>query len=66
MFNSVAKFFVKAFKTPSIRKKLFITGLVIIVFRLAAHIPAAGIDRTTLATLFAGSIESALPCALVR
>ena len=55
MFNSVAKFFVKAFKTPSIRKKLFITGLVIIVFRLAAHIPAAGIDRTTLATLFAGS-----------
>ena len=55
MFNSVARFFVKAFKTPSIRKKLFITGLVIIVFRLAAHIPAAGIDRTTLATLFAGS-----------
>ncbi len=32
-----------------------ITGLIIIVFRLAAHIPAAGIDTTTLTALFAGS-----------
>ena len=55
MFKLIAQFFVKAFKTPSIRKKLLITGLVIIIFRLAAHIPAAGIDRTTLAALFAGS-----------
>lgn len=55
MFKLITQFFVKAFKTPSIRKKLLITGLVIIIFRLAAHIPAAGIDRTTLAALFAGS-----------
>ncbi len=55
MFNSVARFFSKAVKTPSIRKKLLVTGAVLIVFRLAAHIPAAGIDRTTLTALFAGS-----------
>jgi preprotein translocase subunit SecY len=55
MFKLITQFFVKAFKTRSIRKKLLITGLVIIIFRLAAHIPAAGIDRTTLAALFAGS-----------
>lgn len=55
MFRSIAKFFVKAWKTPSIRKKLIITGIIIVIFRLAAHIPAAGIDRTTLTALFMGS-----------
>jgi preprotein translocase subunit SecY len=55
MFNSVVQFFVKAVKTPSIRKKLIITALILVIFRLAAHIPAAGIDRTTLSALFAGS-----------
>ncbi len=55
MFKSIAQFFVRAVKTPSIRKKLIITGIILIVFRLAAHIPAAGIDRDTLANLFAGS-----------
>jgi len=55
MLNSVRQFFVKAVKTPSIRKKLLITAAVLIVFRLAGHIPASGIDRTTLSALFAGS-----------
>lgn len=32
-----------------------ITAAILIVFRLAGHIPASGIDRTTLAALFAGS-----------
>lgn len=55
MFNSVLQFFFKAVKTPSIRKKLIITGIILVIFRLAGHIPAAGIDRTTLAALFNGS-----------
>lgn len=55
MFNSISQFFIKAVKTPSIRKKLLITAIILVVFRLAAHIPAAGIDRTTLSALFAGS-----------
>lgn len=55
MLRSIAKFFAKAVKTPSIRKKFIITGIIIVVFRLAAHIPAAGIDRTTLQALFLGS-----------
>lgn len=55
MFNSITRFFVKAFKTPSIRRKLLVTGAIIVVFRLAAHIPAAGIDRDTLQALFSGS-----------
>jgi preprotein translocase subunit SecY len=55
MLKSVVQFFSKVVKTPSIRKKLLITAVVLIVFRLAGHIPASGIDRTTLAALFAGS-----------
>ena len=55
MFKSIAQFFVKAAKTRSIRKKLIITGIILVVFRLAAHIPAAGIDRDTLSALFLGS-----------
>jgi preprotein translocase subunit SecY len=55
MLKSVFGFFSKVVKTPSIRKKLFITAIVLIVFRLAGHIPASGIDKNTLAALFAGS-----------
>jgi preprotein translocase subunit SecY len=55
MLKSVGQFFSKVVKTPSIRKKILITALVLVVFRLAGHIPAAGIDRTTLTALFNGS-----------
>jgi len=55
MFKSIVQFFVKAAKTRSIRKKLIITGVILVFFRLAAHIPAAGIDRDTLSALFLGS-----------
>lgn len=55
MFKQVAHFFTRAVKSPSIRKRLLITALVILVFRLFAHIPAAGIDSETLAELFRGS-----------
>ena len=55
MFQSIVNFFSKAVKTPSIRKKLIITAVILIVFRLAGHIPAAGIDRQTLTALFLGS-----------
>ena len=55
MFKNITQFFVRAWKTPSVRKKLIITGIILVVFRLAAHIPAAGIDRTTIQALFLGS-----------
>jgi preprotein translocase subunit SecY len=55
MLSKIGQFFSKAVKTPSIRKKLIITGIILIVFRLAGHIPAAGINKATLAALFSGS-----------
>src|SRR3989338_3362649 len=55
MFSSIIQFLVKAAKSPDIRKKLLITAVILVVYRLVAHIPAAGIDRTSLQALFSGS-----------
>ena len=55
MFSSIIQFFSKAVKSPDIRKKIGITAAILAVFRLTAHIPAAGIDRASLQSLFLGS-----------
>lgn len=44
-----------AWNVPEIRKKLLFTALILAIFRLAAHIPASGVNREQLASLFAGS-----------
>ncbi len=55
MFASISQFFVKALKVPEIRRKVIITAVILLVFRLIAHIPAAGIDTKSLQALFGGS-----------
>ena len=55
MFSQITIFFSKAFSSPDIRRRIIITAVVLFVFRLAAHIPAAGIDPTSLQALFYGS-----------
>jgi preprotein translocase subunit SecY len=55
MLKSIAHFFSRAVKSPDIRRKLLITAVILLVFRIFAHIPAAGIDRASLAALFSGS-----------
>jgi len=55
MLKQIAQFFSRAVSSPSIRKKLLITAAIVFVFRLVAHIPAAGIDRESLARLFSSS-----------
>lgn len=47
--------FSKAVKIPELRRKLVFTALLILVFRFAAHIPAAGINQEALRRLFATS-----------
>ena len=39
----------------AIRKKILITAVILILFRLASHIPAAGINKNALASLFQGN-----------
>src|SRR3990170_4604144 len=41
--------------SPDLRKKLLLTVFIIVVFRLAAHIPIPGVDVAALRSLFAGS-----------
>ncbi|OGM33373.1 preprotein translocase subunit SecY [Candidatus Woesebacteria bacterium RIFCSPHIGHO2_01_FULL_44_21] len=55
MVHEILAFFTRSVKSPPIRKKIILTALALVVFRLVAHIPAAGIDRTSLQTLFSGS-----------
>lgn len=55
MLKTVAQFFKKIAASPRLRKKILVTAGALLVFRIAAHIPAAGIDRESLSALFAGS-----------
>ncbi len=55
MLSSITSFFIHAYKSGDIRKKIIITAAVLVIFRLLAHIPAAGIDSTSLKALFLGS-----------
>lgn len=51
VFSTLAK----AWSTKELRKKILITGALLAVFRLAAHVPAAGINRDALFNLFSAS-----------
>jgi len=42
-------------KVPDLRQKILFTAFILVIFRLAAHIPVAGVDLTALRALFAGS-----------
>lgn len=55
MLKSILGFFSKAIKSTDIRKKILITLAIAAVFRLMAHVPAAGIDSASLKRLFDGS-----------
>jgi preprotein translocase subunit SecY len=55
MIASILQFFSKALKSPDIRRKLVVSAAILVIFRLVAHIPAAGIDRASLQALFLGS-----------
>jgi preprotein translocase subunit SecY len=42
-------------KEPKLRRKLLLTAFLLFVYRVLAHIPAAGVDRAALQQLFSGS-----------
>ncbi len=41
-----------AFKLPDLRRKIFFTLVILVVYRLAAHIPLPGVDADALRTVF--------------
>lgn len=44
-----------AFKIPDLRRKIIFTTLILIIYRIAAHIPIRGVDLTVLKSLFEGN-----------
>jgi preprotein translocase subunit SecY len=42
-----------SWRTPALRRKILITALLFVIFRIFAHIPIPGVDRVRLASLFA-------------
>ena len=53
--NQVFSTLAKTWNSPDLKKKIIFTALMIVLFRLTAHIPVAGIDTSSLKTLFAQS-----------
>jgi preprotein translocase subunit SecY len=43
-----------AFRLPDIRNKLLFTGLILIVYQFAAHVPVVGVDRSALNSVIEG------------
>lgn len=54
MFKILAPIF-HAFKIPELRRKIIITLLIAIIFRIVAHIPVSGVDLLALQQLFASN-----------
>jgi len=52
VFKQIIQFFSKIVKSKDIRRKLIVTAVILVVFRLVGHIPASGIDRSLLSDLF--------------
>jgi len=46
--------FLNIFKIPDLRKKLFFTSMMILIYRLGGVVPVPGIDRNALASMMAG------------
>src|SRR5687768_2609328 len=46
---------ISAFKIQELRRKIFITALIIIIFRIVSHIPVSGVDLVALQNLFSSN-----------
>ncbi len=51
--ENLLRLFRNIFRAPDVRKKVLFTAGILIVFRVFAHIPVAGVDLTALKALFA-------------
>lgn len=55
MLSDILSFFKRAVTLKDVRRKIIITAALLFVFRLAAHIPALGVDRANLSTILGGN-----------
>lgn len=50
--NKILNTILNALKIPDLRRRIFFTAAILVVFRFAAHIPVPGVDITALKQLF--------------
>lgn len=53
--SSLLQPILNAFKIPELRRKLIITAVIVLIFRIASHIPIAGINVAGIRELFASN-----------
>ncbi len=53
--SSILAPIISAFKIKELRNKIFITLIIVIIFRIVAHIPVSGVDLAALQNLFSSS-----------
>ncbi len=46
---------INSFKIPELRRKIIITAIIVVVYRIAAHIPVGGVDLAALRQFFQGN-----------
>ncbi len=51
--ENLLRLFKNSFRAPDVRRKILFTAFILIVFRVFAHIPVAGVDLVQLKALFA-------------
>jgi preprotein translocase subunit SecY len=51
--ENLLRLFKNSFKAPDVRRKILFTALILVVFRIFAHIPVAGVNLDQLKSLFA-------------
>src|SRR3990167_2242421 len=55
MINKIIATWKTVWNSKELRKKLLFTAVLLFVYRLLAHIPAAGVDKQALQSLFSGN-----------
>jgi preprotein translocase subunit SecY len=53
LLSDILKPFINAFKIPQLRRKILLSILILVIFRIVAHIPIGGVNLEGLRTLFA-------------
>lgn len=51
--ENLLRLFKNSFRAPDVRRKILFTALILVIFRIFAHIPVAGVNLTQLKALFA-------------
>lgn len=55
MLDKIGRILAAIWRTPDVRRRLLFTAAMLAIFRLAAHVPAAGVDLAGLRALFSSN-----------